>query len=267
VIRYLFLFIIVFPSLLPAQRTRTFDSSVVNNYSNDFFCRNPAVDSIKSYVDYNQSTRVSIYTRSVVQENAIRESSSENTDYFNLGFLGDKYLFERKYGELRLPGTELKKVMEVYRAQRCNKSCSIEVVSKADSLRYIVKCYCPWEEEDDYDRVFTKVERGPKFKTGDIGLQQQIEVAFKEQSPETPGLCIDSVLIFKVLVDRKDSCLTTIELIEGNHSLFAQVVIKELKRACAWIAGEAGGRPVIAYHKVFVRLNKDKSITVSTPKW
>ena len=148
-----------------------------------------------------------------------------------------------------------------------NQSCRLQTVLRRDSIRCFVECYFQIKTGDDEDKIFTKVERGPKYVKGVQQLQNQIEAALKQKYPDGEKQPIDSVLIYKIMVDRKDSCLLSIELKEGKSSRFAQIVSDEIKSACSWTPANGGGRPVMAYLKMFVRLNKNNSITVDIPIW
>jgi len=71
------------------------------------------------------------------------------------------------------------------------------------------------------------------------------------------------VLIYQILVDNKDTYLKRIQLIEGRYSPFEKVIMEELKHSCSWQPAMQGGRAVMSYRKIFIRLNNDKSILLA----
>ena len=262
-IKFLFFLLVGVPAALTAQYKNIFDTSFINNTSDDFFCINPDIDSIKVDRGYRRSKSLSVFVKSVDEGGATKKSRTSEGEYFDMDFLGDEYLFEKKYGKLNLPTN----VMQYALTKSLNQSCRLQTVLRRDSIRCFVECYFQIKTGDDEDKIFTKVERGPKYVKGVQQLQNQIKAALKLKYPDGEKLPIDSVLIYKIMVDRKDSCLLSIELEEGKSSRFAQIVSDEIKSACSWTPANGGGRPVMAYLKMFVRLNKNNSITVDIPIW
>lgn len=254
-IKFLFFLFVGLPAGLTAQYKNIFDTSFINNTSDDFFCINPAIDSIKVYGGYS----LSVFVKSVDEGGTTKKSRTSEREYFDMDFLGDEYLFEKKYGKLNLPTN----VMQYALTRSRNLNCGLQTILKGDSIRCFVECYFQIKTGDDEDKIFTKVERGPKYVKGLQQLQNQIEAALKQKYPDGEKQPIDSVLIYKILVDRKDSCLLSIELEEGQYSSFAQIISDEVKSACSWTPADGGGRPITSHHKMFVRLNKNNSITVA----
>ena len=258
-IKFLFFLFVGLPAALPAQYKNVFDTSLINNTSDDFFCINPVIDSIEVYERSSGLKTLYVYVKSFDQDSSVQKRKTSNYEYYDMDFLGDEYLFEKKYGKLNLP----KYVMEYALTKSLNQSCRLQTVLGEDSIRCFVECYFPIKTGDDDDKIFTKVERGPKYVKGLQQLQNQIEAALKQKYPDGEKQPIDSVLIYKILVDRKDSCLLSIELEEGQYSSFAQIISDEVKSACSWTPADGGGRPITSHHKMFVRLNKNNSITVA----
>lgn len=259
--RIIFLIIICLPIALAAQKKVTFDTILINNSSATFFRENPVVDSIIYITGHNWGKQVRVYLKTLWSSTVYTESLFKIGDFYDLDLLGDNFLFEKKYGKLILPTKEISIVLN----KRCSPSYLIEFTLHADSIKGQLESDCPSKARDgteDYDFVFTKTEHLPSLKNGKEHLQSLIQsvTANKLNKVEIPIL--DSILIYKVLVDRKDSCLKTIELIQGRYSPFEQMVMEVLKTYCYWLPAIQGSRVVLSYKKLFIRLNSDKSITV-----
>ncbi|MCY7420422.1 MAG: hypothetical protein LH478_01630 [Chitinophagaceae bacterium] len=247
----------VFPILVSAQKRCFVDTIFLNTSSSDFFLQNPVVDSLKvNGYPYN-SAGVWVYSKTFWQDTSYHKLSFYGNENYDFDFLGDKYLFEKKYGGIDLPEEEMSVVLgKKYIAP------TFHFIIRPDSIRRIIEYYCPEEKDDNEEKVFTKVEVLARYKNGIKQLQSQMEHAFKESLTGIKCSRLDSVLIYKILVDSKDSCLKRIELIEGRYSPFEELIMEELKRSCSWLPSMQGGRAVMSYIKIFIRLNKDRSITV-----
>jgi len=141
--KILFFLFLVCQHILVAQTSKTLDSSFVNSFSTDFFGKNPVVDSIESYGGPHQLKHLSVYLKSPGPDSTIKQSGSKCVEYFDLNYFRDAYRFYTKYGELTIPEDRLGIVKELFRADLCSLYCFIKVVAKANSLRYVVTCYCP----------------------------------------------------------------------------------------------------------------------------
>lgn len=259
--RIIFFTIICLPVALGAQKKVTFDTTFLNSTSANFFLENPVVDSIIFRTRHNGEKQVRVYTKTLWSSTAYTKSLFKIGDSYDLYLLGDNYLFEKKYGKLMLPTKEIPLLLN----KRCSPSYLIEFTLYPDSIKGHLESDCPSKPIDgaeDYDFVLNKTEHLPSFKNGNNHLQSQIQLVLANELHEVEISTLDSVLIYKVLVDPKDSCLKTIELIEGRYSPFEQMVIEVLKTYCYWLPAQQGGRTVFSYTKLFIRLNNDKSVTV-----
>jgi hypothetical protein len=239
-------------------KTKCFRYQFCQYFIKGFFIKNPVIDSVVV-----QDNRYAVYLKTKWENTTSYQNEFRSYDYYNFNFLGDVYRFENRYGKMLLPEKKLKIILE----NACSKWCSLKMRYNPDSIHCQRKCTCPSNEpSDDYDLIFTKVETLARIKNGTGELQNQIQEAYKNLKNKVNISTVDSVFIYKVLVDRKDSCLQSIELTEGYFSPFEQMVMDVLKGFCLWIPAEQGGRSVSFYSSVFVRLNKDDSITVDVVK-
>lgn len=258
--KLIILFILLGTSLnVASQKQSVFDTSFLNTSSKDFFKNNPVIDSIVVH-----HTNYLVYLKTRWENIASSKFRQSSYDSYSSNFLGDIYLFEKKYGKLLLP----EKALAILASKDCSNMCHLKVVLNADSIKCQRSCTCPSANPptDDYEMVFTKTEIFARIKNGTNQLQKRIHDAFKELQNGMEFASSDSVLIYKVLVDRKDSCLQSIELIEGHFCHFEQMVMDVLQHTCLWLPAEQGGRAVSYITKVFIRLNKDGNITVDVVK-
>lgn len=256
--RIIFYIIICLPVALGAQKKVTFDTTLLNSTSAYFFEKNPVIDSIIFDKAFNKSKFFQVYLKTNWRDTNYNRGGSSKSDNYNFDFQGDKYLFEKKYGDLKLP----EKTINLIVKKICFPVYSLSVLMRKDSVKCILEYYCPSNEPNSEDKVFIKIEVLPRYKSGIQGLQSLMGSAFKARFRNVSLSVADSVLIYEILVDNKDSCLKRINLIEGRYSAFEQFVMDELKRSCAWLPAMQGGRGVIAYTKIFIRLNKDKRFIV-----
>ena len=75
-----------------AQTILVFDTSFVNNTSKDFFVKNPSVKKLDFFCNFQSSRYVSVYFK----KDKTDSNSLANYEHYNLNFIGDKYLLEKK---------------------------------------------------------------------------------------------------------------------------------------------------------------------------
>ena len=253
-----------------AQKNQVFDTSFLTSSSKQFFNNNPVVNKIEYHLWASGSRTMYVYPKTIWLDSTYIKTGFDNYEYYDFNFLGDRYLFEKKYSSLKLPEREMNIVLK----KSCNQYSYLNVIADADCTRCVLEYYCPTKKETDTikkddneeeEKVFIKVENKSGYKKGMKDLAHQMETAFKKKYAYNEKHPIDSALIFKILIDNRDSCLKRIELITGGYTSFTQIIMDELKNSCSWTPSLQGGRPVKSYSKIFVRLNKDRSITAAIP--
>ncbi len=248
-----------------AQKTQIVDTSFVNTSSKGFFIRNPVIEKVRFYTYASRTKSIDVYPKTIWQDTAYKNWSINNYESYNLHFTGDSYFFEKKYGTFNFPDKEIVAAS----LNKCSKPYYIKCSADADSIKCKLEFTCPLKKEkkegDEDEIIFTKIETLSGYKNGIKELQKKIESSYRKSNWLKQKPTVDSAFLFAIIIDNKDSCLKRIELTEGNYSPFAQFIIEELKTACSWIPSQQGGRPVKSYSKIFIRLNKDNSITVAMP--
>jgi hypothetical protein len=115
------------PGLSSAQQFQFFDTSFANTLSKEFFERNKEIKGIDFSSGYIGYRYVSIETK--LQD--IYSPASKKIRAYNLNFIGDRYLFEKKYGHLALPEKEIKSIVE----KKCNEFFILRLRTNADSIK------------------------------------------------------------------------------------------------------------------------------------
>jgi len=147
------------------------------------------VDSLKVTGYSNNSGWVSVYLKIFWQDTSYRYRSLNGSEEYDFGFLGDRYLFEKKYGKIQLSKDDIPVLLgQQYIAP------TIHFIIRQDSVRHIIKYYCPDKKDENEEKVFTKVEVLVRYKSGIKQLQYEMESAFKKTTSIkmfSPRLCVD----------------------------------------------------------------------------
>lgn len=242
------------------------DTSFVNTTSKDFFTRNAVIQKVRFYVYADGTQHMDIYLKTIWQDTTYNNSYFNNYESYNLSFTGDNFFFEKQYGRFSFPDKELATAS----LNKCSKPSLIKCTADADSIKCKLEFNCPVKKEvkagDEEEIIFTKVELLSGYKNGIKELQNKIEISYRNSNLFKLKRSFETALLFEIIIDNKDSCLKRIELKKGDYSEFAQFVMDELKTTCSWTPSLQGGRSVKSYTKIFIRLNKDNSITVAMPR-
>ncbi|RXK59404.1 hypothetical protein ESA94_14825 [Lacibacter luteus] len=255
------IFLLVY-SLIGNAQLITIDTFFANTSSKQFFKQNTLVEKI-SFSNYaDGSKHIDVYRKGIWQADSYNYSIPNSYESYDLNFIGDNYFFQKKYGTIRFPDREIDSLSK----NKCSEFPYVRGIIYPDSIRCKIEFQCPVEIKNDSDEiVFTKVEVPWGYEGGVKALQQKIQSAYQNKYVKSQHSSADSAFLFSILVDSKSSCLLRIELTQGNYSSFAQFFIDELRTACQWKPNLQGGRAVRSFTKVFVRLNKNQTITVAMP--
>ena len=256
------LFILLLISFIGKAQLITVDTCFVNNTSKQFFKKNQLADKVFFFISANGSKSIDVYKKGTWQDTSYKFSKSTDYETYDLDFIGDNYFFHKKFGELLLPEKEIGFISK----NKCASLTYARGYIYPDSIRCKVEFQCPVEIKNDTDViVFTKIEVPWGYKNGMKALQNKIHLSYQKKYTNKNQILTDSAYMFSIIVDKKEGCLLRIELTHGNYSPFVQFLIDELRKACEWTPGMAGGRPVKSFIKIFIRLNKDGSFLVAMP--
>jgi hypothetical protein len=252
------IFILLFFASLhaAAQKIKYFDARYSDTANNIFFRRNTSIDHLSFSYDFPNRKTMAVFFKK--EKNNTNHSYGD--EFYNLNFIGDTYIFEKKYGAFLLPEKKIQDVLN----KKCSAFFYLTLIALPDSVKINLRSTCI--SNNDEDRIFTKVEVWAAYKYGVKQLEKRVQAALDANSFSGETSIPDSVVIFRVKVPAKDSCLQDIELLYGQKSSFTKIVAEELLASCGWIPRLAGGRPVHAYIKIYARLNKDRSISLAYPE-
>lgn len=254
--RIIFIFLFFASLQAAAQKIKHFDTRYADTANNKFFQRNTSIDHLSFLYDFPNKKTMAVFFKK--EKNNTDHSYGD--EFYNLNFIGDTYIFEKKYGTFLLPEKKIGAVVN----KKCSAFFYLIMIAQPDSVKFNLRSYCI--SNNDEDRIFSKVEVWAAYKYGVKQLEKGVQAAFDANSFSQETSIPDSVVIFRVKVPAKDSCLQNIELLYGSKSPFTKIVAQELHSACGWTPSLAGGLRVHAYIKIYARLNKDRSITIAYPE-
>lgn len=259
---FLIFFLSYFSNAAFAQSEKKFDMVFCNVSHTKYFRKNPSIRRITFHTGSNGLYSVSIYSKTIWQDDESANYINRNDfESYNLNFSGDLYLLNKKYIGIDFSEKEFEGLSKKY---KCPYWESIGITP--DSIHLQVTYYnCATKPVDPDEIIFEKVEITRRYDGGVRGLKKYLEESIKTQDIVLSDKVEDSVLIYSVVLG-KDSVLKRIEQIEGNYSSFSQSMMDALINSGQWFPSIQGGRSVKSYFKIFVRLNKDKTLTVSYPE-
>jgi hypothetical protein len=211
-----------------------------------------------------QASYIKIFLKNISKFNGI----SEDNKYYDLNFEGDRFMLYKEYSWLDLPN--IQEVQTEY--LNANSNTNIKYINDVSLYRDSVVYYF----SDDIDfQGKTPLWCFPAKYLGDLNdLQQQI--ATKLSSIETTTL-IDSVCVFELIISVSGE-LKSIKLIGGTESDLSNIakatfLSKENRyfdnsKKVKWKSAMRynSSRPIETKLKVFVKVNKDKSVQIILPK-
>ena len=230
--------------------------------------KEPIKDDYINYVDVIYSNQkasyIKIYLREITQFNGL----DEDHKYYDLNFEGDRFILNQNYPWLNLP--DIKEIQAKYLNADLNNT--IKYLSKISLYRDSAVYY--FSDNIDFHGNIPPWGFPVKY-LGDINnLQQQIAT---QLSSLGANALIDSVCVFELIISRSGE-LKSINLIGGTESDLSNIVkatflSKENRyfgnsKKVTWYPAiiYSSGRPIETKLKVFVKVNKDKSVQISLPK-
>ncbi len=189
-------------------------------------------------------------------------NTSNNAETFDLRFEGDRYWLSKKYPRLLIPPqptVDASYIANSGNAQRTSMNGQICAELTRDSVIY--RLYY-------YDRSNSYVEPSTfNLRPGYLGNQQELQKfvsqIYRSRQPATVG---DSVFLFEGIVERSGA-LSNVTLLAGEKSAFTEELIKTLpKNATQWRPALQGGTPVRSEAKIYIKINPDQSLLVSTSR-
>jgi|GEM_PF-1127537 len=225
-----------------AQDPRKVTKAVPNTSYREIFIQHPELSSMS--VELNGDTAAFI-TMILNRETGIADNEQDK-EYYDLGFEGDRYMFQKKFGPPphNFPEKDIRQFNDLLSKTERNR---LHAVLHKDSILY--KLSYP-----------VGMFINAAFKGGNDKLKEALMENYQKGKYKTNG---DSILIIQGIVDR-DGTLKDIALTMGTQSPFSNFVLEWLSGTeQSWLPMIKDGRVYRSLVDVYVRMHSDGSITVS----
>ncbi|OOG20042.1 hypothetical protein BWD42_09220 [Sphingobacterium sp. CZ-UAM] len=229
--------------------------------------KEPIKDDNVNYIDVvyanQKASYIKIFFKKITQFNGFNEDHK----YYDLNFEGDRFVLHQDYPWLNL--SDIQKIQAKY--LNANLNANIKYLNKVSLYRDSAVYYFS-DNIDFYGKIPPWCF--PAKYLGDINNLQQ-KIATQVSSLGANAL-IDSVCVFELIIS-VDGELKSIKLIGGTESDVSNIIkaalLKENRyfdnskkvKWCAAIRFNTS-RPIETKLKVFVKVNKDKSVQILLPK-
>lgn len=245
-------------SIASAQTQTKFDTTFLNTSSVDFFKANPSIDKIRQVNSGIYPEFIDIYTRPKKQKGKANNSSPEEFKRYNLRVAPDIYALMKEYGVPNLPEEQI----SISTKNRWFSSYLLDALILPDSIHLSFTFYIPEQSENPEERVFIKVEPPRGYIGGLEKMKQHLEYEIRNKKISLKKNIEDSLLTLTLILTGRDDNIGSIELTDGTHSPFSKTIMDGLIKPDMWHTSLKDGRPIRSYFKIFIRLRKDKSLSV-----
>ena len=178
------------------------------------------------------------------------------SEYYDLEYEVDAYIFMKLYGHVHFPLSPRENTIQNDNDSACNK-CKI---SYARIYPDSVRCSLIRPSETHDFRKTDKVYAMPVKYRNIESIGKRI-LLYNKQTLKSA----DSIIVFRGIVD-KDGILSDIELIVGKRSVYSDQVEKDLLSLFSDLWEPARlletGQAYPTYIKIYIRLNRDGTVTV-----
>lgn len=181
-----------------------------------------------------------------------------NSEYYDLTFEVDAYVFRYRYPGFLFP--LLPSAVKV--KDTCEMRAIRSLRMRRDSIEYWLDNKCAWDTTPTVTEKWIPLIRAAKYK-GDINeIGRRIQM-YNKRIRDTG----DSILVFRGSID-KTGVLSNLELISGQKSDYSYLIERDLNywNKSSWIPGKllVKNSMIQTFIKIFIRTNKDGTITVLT---
>ena len=174
-------------------------------------------------------------------------------EYFNLGFEGDKYQFEKKFGKWNFPDSLILPLID---KKAIHYSASIK--ARHDSIFTKIVHYYPKGTDEWY--FFESIKDTIGYMKGMNSLKKELQTSIQHISPEER--MTDSVFIFTAIL-KTDSTLTVKDQITSENETYAKALTAALNRSYPWKPYNHGGRKLHCYTRIYIKINNNKTVQVA----
>jgi len=185
------------------------------------------------------------------------------TESYSMAFEGDRYALLKKYPGLKLPHAPKIEMASLYKVKNlADSNVHVEVTSylQRDTIYHHFSHFILGKGVHWY--TFTDPYSAPKLKEDKQVLEKRLNVAYQQWKPVA---ATDSTLVITAIVEQ-DGSMHDVKLLLGEASAFSAQVLDFISREVKpWSPAIAiRTKRIRAQAKIFVRLNKDDTISFST---
>lgn len=247
------------------QHTASIRISIADTSNNSLFLKHETLKEIWGLFRSDQLHEVRL---------RYQESDSEfwNSEYYDMNFEGDAYVFKNKYeGVIHYIEPKID-VQQIYGKEiKCLPRKRLRTIIRKDSVIFDFKLECGGEDQQRDVPFLTTLGVPAKYFGNLEKLSSTIEKQFAVITPVTD---IDSILVFRGVVDVSGD-LNNLMLEVGERSAFSDAVknalnssqgtqtLRERKR---WVPARIERGPVKSDLRIYARLHEDGSVTISTTR-
>lgn len=262
----IFLFVSTLSSFaqISSEKLFRFDKSFYDTSNNVFFAQHPDICYLEVRYNYNNPVAIYIYRKNTSTQHEKMQSQYVIDESYDLEFLGDKYLFISKYGNMKLPFVPVSVIEKIDNASKCKegegRNAWLSAIVYRDSTIYRFKQECK-QERKGLTFISPGVGTPPKYFGNISFLQKVVE---KNCSNRTKFIN-DSIFIFWGKVSNV-GILSNLTLLVGTKSYFSDCLKQQIeKQENKWAPADVSGKKMNGYIRILVRLNNEKSVNILTP--
>lgn len=179
-------------------------------------------------------------------------------EHYDLEFEGDAYLLEHKYGTIQYRAPIISAYYKQQNQLRTKPYEQIGAIIRQDSVIYHISTGKHGVEED--------IIGGPPQLLEGVGeLANTIRELYLKKNLSGE---IDSVLVFQGNIGKlPQNQIRNLRLVAGKESYFSKIAYEEIQnKKNAWRPAGISVGPIATEVRIYVRLNKDGSVTIKTPR-
>ena len=253
---FLFLRLVLSSNALAQSTNTTIRVFIRDTSSRAIFDLHPELKHFIVRFDNGEANKVQAIYHKSIDETMYAES-------YSMAFEGDRYTLLKKYPGLKLPPAPKLEMASLYNVKNlADSNVHVEVTSylQRDTIYHHFSHFIL--NKGAYWYKFTDPYLPPKLKEDRQVLEKRLNVAYQQWKPVE---VTDSTLVITGLIEKNGSA-KEFKLMLGKPSPFSDNVLQFLGREATdwWPAKAIRTKHISAHTRIFVRLNRDETVTFST---
>ena len=194
------------------------------------------------------------------------------SEYYDMNFDGDVFVYKKKYEDIIHYLSPNVDILQIYGERiKCSTNKQLRTIIRKDSVIFDFRLVCQCGDKEN--EIPLRSELGvPASYFGNLDkLSSTVEEQFAAMNSTAD---IDSIVVFRGIVDVRGD-MTSLILEAGERSAFSDAVkdvlnssqkTQTLRAPKRWIPARISRGPVKSNIRIYARLHKDGSVTVSTTR-